>query len=49
MKSSNLSADNLKKKHSNSVGPYLSPRCGQEILASGYTVLTWMYNISLNV
>ena len=31
-KSSNLSADNLKKKHS-------SPRYGQAILVSGYTVL----------
>ena len=37
-KSSNLSADNF-KKHSNPVGRYLSPRYGQAILVSGYTVL----------
>ena len=34
-----LTTDNF-KKHSNSVGRYLSPRYGQEILVSGYTVLT---------
>ena len=30
----------LPKKHSNSVGRYLSPQYGQAILNSGYTVLT---------
>ena len=39
LKSSNLSADNF-KKHSNSVGRYLSLGYGQAILVSGYTVLT---------
>ena len=39
LKSSNLSADNF-KKHSNSVGRYLSPRYGQAILVSRNTILT---------
>ena len=36
---SNLSADNF-KKYSTSMGRHLSPRYGQEILVSGYPVLT---------
>ena len=39
LKTSNLSADNL-KKYLTSMGQHLSPRYGQVILVSGYPVLT---------